>query len=162
MTRRTMITLAAAVALLAGAGAAAAAAGKPGPPQEAPRLGLQAGMHQGYGMGAGGVVMDAAASYIGITETELATARHDGQSLAQIATAHGKTVVGLEQALVSAVEANLDGLVAAGRITSAQAEQMLAHFEAQVQTVATRTATGPLFGRGGGMGLGLGACGGRS
>ena len=70
----------------------------------------QGGM--GHGVMAGGVVMDAAADYIGISETALATARHDGKSLAQIAVANGKTAAGLKQALVAAFKANLDKAVA--------------------------------------------------
>ena len=168
-----MVKLAAAgasVALLAGVGAAVASAqsgpARGGPPAGAPRLGLQqqngAAVAGGYGIRAGGVVMDAAAAYIGIDETALATARHDGASLAQIATDNGKTVVGLEAALVDAFKVNLDSLVSAGRITSAQADLMLANFKANVSTVVTRTDTGPANGRGmgggGGFGAGLGQC----
>ena len=92
-----------------------------------------------------------------------ATLRHDGKSLAQIAVDKGKTVAGLQQALVAAFKANLDTAVAAGRITSAQATQALANFQAQVQTVVNRTATGPMNGRaaGAGPGAGMGLCGGR-
>jgi len=157
-----MVKLAAAgatVALLAGVGSAVASA-QGGPPAGAPRLGLQqqngAAVAGGYGIRAGGVVMDAAAAYIGIDETALATARHDGKSLAQIATDNGKTVVGLEAALVDAFKVNLDSLVSAGRITQAQADQMLAGFKANVSTVVTRTDTGPANGRGYGRGMGGG------
>jgi hypothetical protein len=154
----TFIALSAAAAVFALAGTAIAA----GPPKTAPHAaGPQA--TQGYGLMAGGVVMDAAADYIGISETALATARHSGESLAQIAVDNGKTSAGLQQALVAAFKANLDKAVAAGRLTDAQAAQVLATFQARVQTLVTRTATGPMFGRGGGMGPGLGAgmCGGR-
>jgi hypothetical protein len=106
---------------------------------------------------AGGVVMDAAADYLGLSETALAAARHDGQSLAQIAADRKVSVTGLEQALVAAVKTHLNEAVAAGRLTEAQAAQVLTRFEAQVQTVVTRTATGPLAGRGPGSGAGVGA-----
>lgn len=156
--KHTFIALAVAAALFALAGTAIAA----GPPQTAPRLGA-AQAAQGYGLMAGGVVMDAAAAYIGISETALATARHSGKSLAQIAVDNGKSVTGLQQALVTAFKANLDNAVTAGRLTEAQASQALATFQSRVQTLVNRTATGPMFGRGGGMGLGLGPgmCGGR-
>jgi hypothetical protein len=147
----TLVLAVAVVAMLALAGAALAAG---------PRGGQQAGQ-QGYGVMAGGVVMDAAAAYIGVTETALATERHDGKSLAQIATEHGKTSAGLQAALVTGFKANLDKAVAAGRLTAAQAAQGLAAFKANVSTLVDRTATGPMNGRGhgGGMGLGLGPCG---
>ena len=163
--KRSILALGATVALLVGAGSAAAAT-QAGPPKTPPRLGLQqGGGGMGYGVMAGGVVMDAAADYLGISETALATLRHDGKSLAQIAVDKGKTVAGLQQALVAAFKANLDKAVAAGRLTEAQAAQVLARFKTQVHATVTRTATGPVAGRGGGMGLGLGlglgSCGGR-
>jgi hypothetical protein len=172
--KRNLVALGAAGALLVGAGAAVAAT-QAGPPQSPPGYGQQQGgmgyglQHggmghglqqggNGYGVRAGGVVMDAAADYIGIDEAALAAERHDGRSLAQIAVAHGKTAAGLQQALVAAFRANLDTAVAAGRITEAQAAQALTTFQSRVQTLIDRTATGPVGGRG--AGLGLGPCGG--
>jgi hypothetical protein len=165
--RKTLLAFAAtALVLLVAAGSAAAALGAG--PGNGPGNGY--GARAGGGVMAGGVVLDAAAGYIGVDEAVLAAARHDGQSLAQVATEHGKTVSGLEQALVAAFKANLDDRVAAGRITTAQASQALASFQAQVHTLVTRTATGPIgaasgfgpgMGRGQGLGLGLGPCGGR-
>lgn len=162
-SKRTLVTLGAAGALLVGAGAAAAAT-QAGPPDSAPRLGLHApgtgygpGGGAGYGLRMGGVVMDAAAEYLGMSETDLALARHDGSSLAQIAADRGKSVDGLEQALVAAFKANLDAKVAAGTLTEAQAAQVLAQFQTNVQTAIERTATGPQAGRGGAaLGLGMG------
>ena len=151
--KQILVAAVAVVAALALAGAAVAA----GPPKSAPR--------GGAGVMAGGVVMTAAADYVGVSQTALATARHAGKSLAQIAVDNGKTAAGLEQALVAAFKANLDKAVTSGRITSAQAAQALATFQTQVKTAITRTATGPVAGRGAGMGLGLGlglgSCGGR-
>lgn len=153
----TLLTIAVVVLLVIGVGTALAAGG-PG------RTfgfggGQQYGMHNGaaYGVMAGGVVMDAAAEYIGISETALMTERHDGKSLAEIATGHGKTVAGLETALVTAFKANLDKAVAAGRLTETQAAQALTNFKAQVSTIVERTATGSMNGRGGGM-MGGGHC----
>lgn len=156
--KHTLIALAVAAALLALAGTAIAA----GPSSTAPRLGA-AHAAQAHGPMSGGVVMDAAAEYIGVNETELAAARHSGKSLAQVAIDHGKSVAGLQQALVTAFRANLDEAVSAGKLTAVQADQALATFQSRVQTIVNRTATGPMFGRGGGMGLGVGAgmCGGR-
>jgi hypothetical protein len=151
-----LVILAAAGALVIGAGAAFAAGG---PPPGAGNGTAAAGSGQrgaGNGVMAGGVVMDAAADYIGITEAALAAERHDGTSLAQIAVAHGKTAAGLKAALVSAFKANLDAAVAAGRITSAQAAQALATFQSQLQSIVDRTATGPANGKGSGGGAGAG------
>jgi hypothetical protein len=160
--KRTIVTVGAVAAVLALAGAAIAA----GPPASAPRLGQQTqtahAYGHGYGLMAGGVVMDAAADYIGIDETALATARHDGKSLAQIAVDNGKTVDGLQKAVVAAFEVRLQAAITAGNVTQTQAEQLQTQFEARVQTMLEQTATGPMLGRGGGTasGLGLGPCGG--
>jgi hypothetical protein len=157
--KRILIVLGVAAAVLALAGTALAV----GPQHMSQRFGAQHAAH-GYGVMGGGAVMDAAAEYIGISENALATARHDGQSLAQIATDNGKSVTGLQQALAAAVKTNLDKAVSAGTLTQAQATQALATFQSQVQTLVNRTATGPMFGHGGGaglgLGLGLGLCGG--
>lgn len=162
ISKRSLVAGGAVAALLAVAGAAIAA----GPPTSAPRLGQQTQAAHGYGYGygsrAGGLVMDAAADYIGIDEAALATARHDGKSLAQIAVENGKTAVGLQKAVVAAFEVRIDAAIAAGNVTQAQADQLRVQLEARVQTMLERTATGPTFGVGGGSGagLGLGPCGG--
>jgi hypothetical protein len=153
--RKRHVVVAGVVALsLLGAGAAVAAIGS-GPSSPARHAFHQGGMNHG-GM-AGGVVMDAAAEYIGVSETALRSERHDGKSLAQIAVEHGKTAAGLEQTLVAAFKANSNTAVAAGRITADQAAQAVVTFQSRVQTMIYRTATGPMEGRGEGMGMGQGA-----
>jgi len=160
--KHTILAIGATVTALALAGAAVAA----GPPSWAPRNGMGPVTAQGTGtraaMGHGvmaqGVVMQAAAKYIGIGTTDLAAARHDGKSLAQIAQANGKTVAGLEAAMTAAFKTNLDAAVAAKRITAAQATQILATFTTSLDTMVDRTTTGPAGGRGMGMRLGLGPC----
>lgn len=148
-TRKGAASAIAVVLLLVVGLGTALAAGGPGR-GGAPGFGMHAGAGPGYGVMAGGVVMDAAAEYIGISEAALAAERHDGKSLAQVATAHGKSVTGLEAALVTAFEANLDKAVGAGRITQAQATQILAGFKAHASTMVQRTAVGPAGMRGGG------------
>lgn len=147
--KRGLVLAAAAVAGLALAGSALALT-QAGPPRNPPRAGLQQGM-----WGAGGM-MAVAADYLGVSVTELMNARHDGKSFAQIAVANGKTAAGLEAALVTSFEANLDKAVAAGRLTEVQATQALATFKSQVGTMVSRTGMGPLPGHGPGMGAGMG------
>lgn len=156
--KRMLVVLGVVGSVLALAGTAIAV----GPQRMSEPFGAGRSAH-GPGVMAGGVVMDAAAEYLGISESALATARHDGKSLAQIAIDHGKSVAGLQQALVTAFKADLDQAVAAGRLTDAQATQALATFQSHVQTLVSRTATGPMAGRGGGFGIGPGPgmCGGR-
>jgi DNA-binding phage protein len=89
----------------------------------------------------------AAATYIGTTEADLRTKLRSGQTLAQIATAAGKTRDGLIAAMVADGNATIDAAVAAGTITAAQATEKKAalatHVTAEVD--ATRPAGLPGF-----------------
>jgi uncharacterized protein YidB (DUF937 family) len=82
------------------------------------------GPHPGFGFHHLGK-LDAAASYIGISEEQLRTELESGKTLAQVAQAHGKSADGLVDALVAAAKKHVDAAVAAGRLTQAQADQML-------------------------------------
>lgn len=73
-------------------------------------------MHRGPGL-------EAAASYLGLTEAELREALHDGQTLAEVATDQGKSVDGLRQAMVAEVTEHLNA--ADGRLTEEQKQQIL-------------------------------------
>ena len=87
----------------------------------------------------------AAATYIGITEADLRTKLQAGQTLAQIATAAGKTRDGLIAAMVKDATAKIDAAQAAGTITAAQATAQKAALNAHVtaEVDATRPAGGP-------------------
>lgn len=66
-----------------------------------------------------------AASYLGISEDAL---RHDlfsGATLAELAAGKGKTVAGLESAMLAPLRARLAAGVKAGRLTSAQSVHIL-------------------------------------
>ncbi len=65
--------------------------------------------------------------------------REAGKSLAQIATAQGKTVQGLEDAIYDAAKARLDKAVAAGRISSAQETAALADLKSHLDEIVNRT-----------------------
>ena len=80
-----------------------------------------------------------AARYIGVTPKALAVDLKAGKSLAQVATAHGKTADGLKGALVKPFKAHLDKAVAAKRITAAQAEEKLAKVSARLDKLISRT-----------------------
>jgi flagellar hook-length control protein FliK len=70
--------------------------------------------------------LDAAASYVGITEAALRTSLREGSTLAEIATEKGKSVDGLKAALVAAAKADLAEAVKDGRLTEAQQTEILA------------------------------------
>jgi hypothetical protein len=56
----------------------------------------------GFGHGPGGVDLSTAASYVGLSVSDLVSQLQSGKTLAQIAVAQGKTADGLIQALVAA------------------------------------------------------------
>jgi hypothetical protein len=88
--------------------------------------------------------LDAAATYLGLTDAQLRTGLENGKSLAEVARAQGKSVDGLVQALVNAAKKRLDVAVAAGRLTQTQANSILSRLKSQVTAFVNGAA--PLFG----------------
>jgi hypothetical protein len=76
--------------------------------------------------------LDAATSYLGLTESQLRTELDSGKTLAAVAKAHGKTVDGLVQAIVADAKKHLDQEVADGRLTKAQEQQILSGLQQRV------------------------------
>jgi hypothetical protein len=70
--------------------------------------------------------LDAAATYLGLTEDALRTQLESGKTLAQIARDRGKSVDGLVSALYDAAKTKLDAAVSAGRLTKSQEDAILA------------------------------------
>ena len=117
--------------------------------------------HHGFGAG---LLADfsTAATYLGLTPAQLRTDLMGGKSLADVATAQGKTVDGLVSTLVAAVEKQLDAAVTAGKLTSAEEQTIEKNLQQQITDLVngkrpTTTAPG-IFGapnfRGGGHGFG--------
>lgn len=86
----------------------------------------------------------AVASYLGLTPAELRTQLRAGKSLAQIATAQGKTVAGLKATILAAAKARLDRFVAAGRLSEAQEQSLLDRLSSHLDQMVDRT--GPIRG----------------
>jgi hypothetical protein len=82
------------------------------------------GGHRGPG-GPGGHLADAA-TYLGLTEAKLLEQLRAGTTLAAVAKAQGKTVEGLKAALLTSEKKELAQAVTDGRLTQAQADEMLA------------------------------------
>ena len=115
------------------------------------------GHHGGPGHGGPGRNVAAVASYVGVTEATVQSELQGGKTLAQIATAHGKTVDGLVAALVSAEKTRLDAAVTSGKITQAQEDAMLVNSKQHVtDEVNGKLPSGPPFGLGGPRGPGDG------
>jgi AraC-like DNA-binding protein len=85
------------------------------------------------------------AGYLGLTEIQLLADLRSGQSLAHIAKARGKSVSGLERAIITAEKARLDRLVTAGMITKAQEQRLLNRLSARVARLVNRTGFGRLM-----------------
>ena len=76
--------------------------------------------------------LDAAASYLGLTESQLDAKLDSGRTLAQVAKEQGKSVDGLVSALKADLKQKLDQAVADGRITKAQEDQALKDADARL------------------------------
>lgn len=116
----------------------------------APPRGIGGGMGmggpgaRGHGPGRGGhgvgmLAAEKIAEAAGVTVEELHEARHDGQSLAEIAAAQGISRDTLIDRLVTLAEERLAKAVAAGRLTAEQAEERKAGLEERIGTMVDRT-----------------------
>jgi hypothetical protein len=138
ITRRVVVSAVGVLALVGAGGAIAASGHSSGAGTGSTS---QTCAHGPPGLGPRGGFMYAAASYLGMTKTELRTARENGTSLAQLATQKGKSVEGLKQAIYDAAKTDLDKSVAAGRITSAQETTMLSDLQSHLDDLVN--SSGP-------------------
>lgn len=67
----------------------------------------------------------AAAKYLGLSDSQLLSDLRGGRTLARVAQSRGKSVSGLEQAIVASLTSRLDRLVALGYLTKAQEQRRL-------------------------------------
>jgi hypothetical protein len=79
-----------------------------------------------------GEKLSSAAEYLGLTEAELRAKLNEGQTLAEIANAQGKSVAGLEDSMLKATKAKLDQLVEDGRLAQAEADEMYDRFQSHL------------------------------
>jgi len=97
---------------------------------------------------------DVVAKALGMTADELHTALDGGKSIAAIAKDKGIDVAKIADALVADLKVHLDADVKAGKLTQAQADQMLANCTARISDFLNGTAPagGPGDGGPGGRG----------
>ncbi|KAB1148658.1 hypothetical protein F7R91_07600 [Streptomyces luteolifulvus] len=107
--------------------------------------------------------MDAAANYLGLSRTGLQNRMYEGKSLADIAKAQGKSVSGLKDAMVAAVERELDDDTS---LTAEQRKTILARAKSRIDIMVDTTyGSGPgsrpgsRHGSGHGSGAGHGSMG---
>ncbi len=79
--------------------------------------------------------LSAAASYLGLSRSELASQLRSGKTLAQIATAQGKSVDGLVTALVDDAKQKLDQAVKDGRLAQAQEDVIIGAVRARIEAL---------------------------
>lgn len=91
--------------------------------------------------------LSAAADYLGLTVAQLQEKLADGQSLADVAEAQGKSVDGLEQAIIDEAEKQLDEAVADGTLTEDQAKALLARLRSHLDDLVNGTFPRPRGGR---------------
>ena len=84
------------------------------------------------------VLLRVAAGYLGMPPRELVRELRAGRSLAEVASARGKTRAGLKAALLAAVEARLDRRVAAGRMTPERKAAVLARVSERIERLLDR------------------------
>jgi len=114
---RTHVLAVVALLALAGAGAALAVSRGGSDPASSEQRAERAGRpfhhphHRGRAHMAVRETFAAAADYVGLTREELLSRLREGQSLAEIAEAEGKSVDGLKQAIRDAITARLDAVI---------------------------------------------------
>ena len=93
------------------------------------------GQKLGMRLGAKGPV----ATYLGMTREALVAELRKGQSLAQIAKAHGKSVDGLVAAMVAALKAHLAKAVENDRLTKPRADALLERITDRLEQLVQRS-----------------------
>jgi hypothetical protein len=126
--KRWLVAATAALALVAGGSAAYAA-----------------NSHSASKGGARGAIVSAVTGYLGLTTQQLRADLRSGETLAQVATAQGKPVSGLEQAIEAAVKSRLDQAVAAGKITSQREQLILSRLPARLEKLVNSGHPGALI-----------------
>jgi hypothetical protein len=121
------------VALASTASAPASVASALATPSYGPGSGPCAGM---YGVRAGQQpVVTAAADYLGLSLTQLRTQLHAGKSLADIATAQGKPVAGLKDAILAAMTSRINADTA---LTAQQKAALISQVKSHLDTMINR------------------------
>jgi urease accessory protein UreF len=95
--------------------------------------------HTGLGVSTTMDDLAVAAKAIGITESALKTALESGQSLADIATAHGVAPSAVISALVAAATTQIDAAVTGGKLTQTEATTLIGHLTTAITALVNRT-----------------------
>jgi AraC-like DNA-binding protein len=107
------------------------------------------GPRPGFGFRFGGPAMgsfDTAAKYLGVSESALVSDLRSGKTLAAVAKAKGKSVSGLEAAMLAPAKSKLDAAVTDGHMTKAQESSFLKMLSDGIDRLVTKGF--PKFGGG--------------
>lgn len=100
--------------------------------------------------------MTAVADYLGLTLTALQEQLQSGQSLADVAATQGKSVSGLEDAMIAALETNLDAnSILTPDQKVAALDQLKSRIDAMVNNTAAEMGVGMGMGNGTGGEMGM-------
>jgi len=106
--------------------------------------GPERGFHRMGGPGGPfGAGLDAAASYLGLTRAQLDRQLRSGRTLAEVARAQGRSVDGLQQALLDAARTQLDRAVVDRRLTADERDRILTELREHVGDLVNGRAPGP-------------------
>ena len=123
-----------------------------GPPPVGPGFGF------GFGFGPGGpggphvfrhfggpikAGLDAASSYLGLTQKQLVDKLQSGKSLADVAGEQNKSVDGLKSAINDSVKKDLDAAVKAGKLTQTQENDLLGKLDNKLDALVNHKGIGP-------------------
>ncbi|CAN5630872.1 hypothetical protein BH10ACT2_BH10ACT2_18810 [soil metagenome] len=98
-----------------------------------------AGPKDGPGRHGRGPGLAVVAETLGLTEVEVRDAISNGQTLAQLAEAHGSSASALVDAILADIKTNVDEKVAAGDLTQDEADARLAEAETRVTEFVNNT-----------------------
>jgi len=108
-----------------------------------PHPGFQMVAPSGFGLP---LILTSAAGYLGLTDRQLGQRLRSGQTLAQIASAQGRSKTGLERAITATVSSQLEKAVSAGRLPRALESRILKGFAQHIQDLVNGR---PVLSRGG-------------
>lgn len=96
-------------------------------------------------------LLPVAAAYLDLTPMALRGELRSGKSLAQVATAKGKSVDGLESALLNALRSKVEAARAAGKLDAAHADRLLQRAPQLVERMVNATPRARTRGARGGL-----------
>jgi hypothetical protein len=98
------------------------------------------------GCGGKGLIKEAAAEVLGVTEDDLRAALREGQTLAEIAEAQGMSVEEFSAAVESNVTATLQEQLNAGEITQEEYDAAIADLQEKLDDIINATGSARFFG----------------